>query len=118
MNSVVPKIVRTNSNNSDFIALVKSLDDYLKTTDGDEHEFYNQFNAIHILQYVIVAYIENTPVGCGAFKTYNGDTVEIKRMYVKPSARKQGLAKTILSALENWSLEIGYKQALLGFLNY
>ena len=40
------EITRTNSENLDFIHLVKELDAYLKTTDGDEHDFYNQFNAI------------------------------------------------------------------------
>ena len=43
------KIIRTDSKNNDFSNLVKDLDTYLKTTDGDEHDFYNQFNNIDVL---------------------------------------------------------------------
>ena len=35
------KIQRTNSENIDFIHLVKALDAYLKITDEEEHDFYN-----------------------------------------------------------------------------
>jgi hypothetical protein len=43
------KIQRTNSENIDFIHLVKALDAYLKITDEEEHDFYNQFNNIDVL---------------------------------------------------------------------
>jgi len=49
------KLTRTNSENQDFIKLVASLDNYLKTTDGDEHQFYNQYNGIDSLNHVVVA---------------------------------------------------------------
>ena len=37
------KLVRTDSENVDFINLVKKLDDYLTIVDGDEHEFYKRY---------------------------------------------------------------------------
>ena len=40
------KIVRTDAKNSDFLRLISELDAYLKITDGDDHEFYNQFNTL------------------------------------------------------------------------
>ena len=39
-------IIRTNSKNTDFRGLIFELDAYLKITDGDDHEFYNQFNTL------------------------------------------------------------------------
>ncbi len=36
------KIVRTDSKNKDFIALVDHLNDYLKIVDGEDHDFYHQ----------------------------------------------------------------------------
>ena len=48
------KLTRTNSKNIDFIELIKQLDAYLKITDGDEHDFYNQFNAIESLNHVVI----------------------------------------------------------------
>ena len=63
-------VLRTNSENSDFIRLVKELDSYLKITDGAEHDFYNQFNGIVGLDYAIVLSKNNKAVGCGAIKPF------------------------------------------------
>ena len=60
--------VRTNSKNQDFIKLITALDAYLKVTDGDEHDFYNQFNNIDILKEVVVTYVNCKAVGCAAIK--------------------------------------------------
>lgn len=107
------EVIRTNSNTKDFINLVKELDAYLKTTDGDEHEFYNQFNGINVLKHVVVAYSDSIPVGCGAFKTFNDSKVEIKRMYTSPEYRGNGIASKILDALEHWAKELGYAACIL-----
>ena len=105
--------LRTNSENIDFINLVKKLDNYLKITDGDEHEFYNQFNNIDVLQHAVVLYIDDVAVACGAFKKFNESAVEVKRMYVDKEYRNQGNAKIILEELETWAKEIGNKKCIL-----
>ena len=107
------KLVRTNSKNADFILLVKQLDAVLKITDGDEHEFYNQFNSIEAIKHVVVAHSENQPVACGAFKEFNQDCVEIKRMFTVPETRGKGVATLILKELENWATELGYSSCIL-----
>lgn len=106
-------LVRTNSENDDFVYLVKQLDAYLKITDGEEHDFYNQYNNIDVLKHVIVAYIDNKPVGCGAFKEFNKNSVEIKRMFTNPDARGNGIAGTVLKALEIWAKELQYNTCIL-----
>jgi GNAT superfamily N-acetyltransferase len=106
-------IKRTSSMNQDFVSLVKELDTYLKVTDGEEHEFYNQFNGIEKLNHCIVAYLENQPVGCGAFKKYDAVSIEIKRMYLKPNHRGSGIAFKILNSLEIWAKEMDKKRAVL-----
>ena len=107
------KIVRTNSENLDFIHLVKQLDNYLKVTDGDEHEFYNQFNNIDVLQHVVLVYVDEIAVGCGAFKKFDIDVVEAKRMYVAERFRNKGIAQNILKELEIWAKAIGNKKCIL-----
>ena len=107
------KIIKTDSSHPDFIALVKQLDNYLKITDGDEHSFYNQFNNIDVIKHVAVAYHENEAIACGAFKEFNSNSVEIKRMFTKPTSRGKGVAAKIIDTLEKWALKIGYKNCLL-----
>ena len=65
------KILRTNSDNHDFIGLVKLLDIDLATRDGNDYSFYAQFNKIDKLKFVVVAYENEQPVGCGAIKRYD-----------------------------------------------
>ncbi|WP_299518956.1 GNAT family N-acetyltransferase [Winogradskyella sp.] len=106
-------ILRTNAANTDFIALVKQLDAYLKITDGDEHAFYNQFNSIDNLKHVVIAYLDDNPIACGAFKAFDASKVEIKRMYTLPEQRGQGIAKFLLQELEIWAVELGYSSTIL-----
>lgn len=107
------KTVRSDSYDKNFIELVKSLDAYLKITDGEDHEFYNQFNSIEKLKHVIVAYKDDKFLGCGAIKKYDKGIAEIKRMYVKPEVRGFGIATSVLKALELWAKELGYKKCIL-----
>jgi len=107
------KLIRTNSENKDFINLVKKLDAYLTIVDGDDHGFYHQFNNIDVLKHVVIAYSHNIAVGCGAFKAFDKSSVEIKRMYTNPEFRNEGIASKILKALEIWSKELGYTSCIL-----
>lgn len=106
-------IKRVNSKNPDFIALVRQLDSYLTEVDGDEHNFYHQFNNIDTLQHVIVFYMDDIPVGCGAIKEFNSTTVEVKRMYVAPKSRGIGLGSKVLKELERWAAELNYTSCIL-----
>ncbi|MEH6405793.1 MAG: GNAT family N-acetyltransferase [Leeuwenhoekiella sp.] len=107
------QFLRTDSTNSDFIKLVKHLDASLAITDGDEHAFYDQFNKIDSIKYVVVFYEAEKAIGCGAIKEFSQDTMEIKRMYVDPESRGKGIASKILNELENWAAELDYAKCIL-----
>ena len=99
-------LIRTNSDNPDFTKLVALLDRDLAIRDGDDHAFYAQFNKTNHIRHVVVAYENEEAVGCGAFKEYETDVVEIKRMFVQPQHRGKGIAGLILTELENWAKEL------------
>ncbi|WP_407556272.1 GNAT family N-acetyltransferase [Winogradskyella sp. 4-2091] len=107
------ELIRTNSDNSDFRFLVKQLDAYLKITDGDEHEFYNQFNSIKSLNHVVIAYLDGKPSGCGAFKHFNDNSVEVKRMFTTIKTREKAIATRVLTELECWANELNYSSCIL-----
>lgn len=106
-------LLRTDSTNTDFIALVKELDADLAIRDGDEHAFYAQFNKIAPLRHAVVAYQGSLPVACGAIKEIEPGVMEVKRMYTLPGHRGKGFAVQVLNALEEWAKELGYKQCTL-----
>ena len=107
------RIIRTDNNNLDFQALITELDAYLKITDGEDHEFYNQFNSLKKINNVVVAFQNEQAIGCGAFRKFDANTVEIKRMYVKVTYRGSGVANTVLSSLEEWASEEGFTKCVL-----
>lgn len=107
------KIIRTDSDNADFQALVRLLDEDLAIRDGAEHAFYAQFNKIDSLKNTVVAYQDESPVGCGAFKPFDDESVEIKRMFVRPENRGRGVAGEILRELEDWAQELDFKSTVL-----
>jgi GNAT superfamily N-acetyltransferase len=106
-------LTRTTSDNPDFKSLVLLLDKELAIRDGDDHAFYSQYNKIVNIKNVVVAYDGGKPVGCGAFKPFEANSVEIKRMYVNEDSRGKKIAKQILSELELWAVEIGYDSFVL-----
>ena len=107
------QLVRTDSTAVDFIALVALLDADLAIRDGEDHAFYNQFNKIDTIKYVVVAYENDLPVGCGAIKVYDETTMEVKRMYTALEHRGKGIASLILGELEKWTIDLSYKKCIL-----
>ncbi len=107
------ELKRTTSENVDFNFLNKMLDKELVIRDGEEHAFFAQFNKIDTINHVIVAYEGEEPLGCGAFKKYDEETLEIKRMFVLPEGRGKKIASNMLAELEQWGKELGYKKCIL-----
>ena len=107
------KLVRTDSDNSDFIALVGKLDADLAERDGSDHTFYAQFNKIDMIRYAVVAYENELAIGCGAIKQFTPESMEVKRMYVLPENRGKGVAGAVLSELEKWAKEMLYANCVL-----
>jgi putative acetyltransferase len=107
------KLVRTNSSDPDFRDLVIELDKDLTIRDGDEHPFYDQYNKLDTINYVVVIYEDKIPSGCGAFKEYAEKIAEIKRMFVPPEKRGRGIASLVLTELETWAKELNYEKCIL-----
>ncbi len=106
-------IVRTDSVHPDFVNLVKLLDLDLAVRDGSEHSFYAQFNKINSIKHAVVAFRNNSPVGCGAIKQFNSNSAEIKRIYTADSDRGSGIATRVINELEDWAKELGYERCVL-----
>ena len=107
------KLIRTNSANKDFIELVKLLDADLAIRDGEDHDFYNQFNKLDSINHVVVLYENEIPIGCGAVKEFESSTMEVKRMFTLHEARGKGVASKVLNELEKWTAELFYTRLVL-----
>ncbi len=106
-------LIRTASDNPDFQELVRHLDAELLVRDGDEAEFYLQFNKIDTIKHAVVAYDGEEAVGCGALRPYDDGKAEVKRMFVALEKRGRGIASQVLIELETWGAELGFKKCIL-----
>ena len=55
----------------------------------------------------LVALREGEPVGCVGLKGQGGEVAEIKRLWVSPRARGEGVAKALMDAAEARARELG-----------
>lgn len=61
----------------------------------------------------IVGVVDGRPVCCGGIKRLDERACEIKKMYVVPALRGQGVARRLLHELEDWARDLGYELARL-----
>ena len=61
----------------------------------------------------LVGVEDGCPVACGGVCRWKGRTGEIRHMYVAPDARRRGLARAILAALEEEARALGYDSVRL-----
>ena len=106
-------IQRTSANDKNFQLLVKQLDHELWNELKEDQATYDQFNVVTDITTAVVVYGDEEPVGCGCFKKFDEETVEIKRMFVQKNHRGKGLSKKILEELEQWAKEENYRSAIL-----
>ena len=107
------RIVKTTSENPDFVNLISALDKSLWERYPELKSDYWGNNILEINPNVVILYLEEKAVGCGCFKKYDKNTIEIKRMFVSPEVRGMGLAQTILLELEAWARDLGYSISVL-----
>lgn len=112
MNSKI-KIVKTTSENSDFISLIKIFDAFLWERYPELKKDYWRNNLIEFNANVILVYLDEKPVASGCFKKYNKNTVELKRMFVLPEARGLGLAQLVIKELEKEAIDQGFEVMIL-----
>ncbi len=65
-----------------------------------------------------VACVDGKPAGCIALRPCDTKTAELKRLYVRPAFRGQGIAKTLVERLISDAREIGYATVQLDTLPF
>src|SRR5205807_2406450 len=61
----------------------------------------------------LVARMNGDPIGCGALRQLDPVTGELKRMYVAPDARGNGVGRRVLAELEQHARSLGLRRLVL-----
>lgn len=89
----------------------ESLDEIVGTK--FQRDKYKKYNRLDSIRDVIAAYNKNTAVAGGAYKFYNEETVEMKRIFVEKTEQGRGLGKELIKRLEAEAMvlykKLGYK---------
>lgn len=96
-----------------FRILANLLDAYYFTLVGDIQLKYAEPNRPENMKALAVGYEGNTPIACGAWKAVDGETAEIKRIYVKEEYRRRGAASALIRALEDSAAQSGRHKLIL-----
>lgn len=89
-------------------ALIEELDALLNPNYAPENRF--GYSVEKLLQQGVaffVVYVDGEPAGCGGVQFFGGEYAELKRMFVRPRFRGQGLGKTLVNHLANYAKEHG-----------
>ena len=93
----------TGGDDPKFRALVRKLD----------REYVDRFgetaNTLEKIEAACLLLVDGTPAACGAIQPLDGDTAELKRVYVLPEFRRRGLARQVVEQLELQALFHGYQ---------
>jgi GNAT superfamily N-acetyltransferase len=95
--------VRVDPENRDLRALIDRLDEELKSRYPHEMIYVVDFTDPKVKEMTfVVAYVNDQPVGCGGLRPLDPQSavMELKRFYVDPDIRKQGIANRMLKELE------------------
>lgn len=107
------KIVFVPASSQDFRDLAAKLDAYYFTLVGEIQNRYAEPNRPENMTALAVAYEGSVPVGCGAWKRLDGETAELKRLYVLPEYRRKGVASGLIAALEADAAAAGIRRMIL-----
>jgi putative acetyltransferase len=101
---------------ADARRLIAALDAHLSSRYAPDQMFGRNLRPEHLepgLGTFVIARVDGLAIGCGALRRRDATTGEVKRMYVEPERRGQGVAKQILEHLEAAAQDMGAQRLVL-----
>ncbi len=107
-------LVRTTGSDPRLPALIAELDADLRARYGELQALGASLNRIKAeMSFVLAIDADGRAIGCGGLRRHDASAIELKRMFVKPSARRHGVARALLGELEAWAREQGFTAIVL-----
>ena len=99
------RIVSMNISNPSVLQLFSLHDDYMIGFLGDDKWCYTRYSENENIESVWVAYSDDTPIGCIAYRRKSDGVGEVKRLFIRSEYRGRGISKKLLDTAEGYARE-------------
>ena len=94
-------IVLTSTSDSQVLRLFSEHDDFMLNFLGDDKVYYTRYSENENIESVWIAYEQDLPIGCIAYRKKSSDVGEIKRLFIREEYRGRGISKQLFSVLKS-----------------
>ncbi|MBO5335880.1 MAG: GNAT family N-acetyltransferase [Lachnospiraceae bacterium] len=101
------EILSANITDTSVLQLFQEQDDFMIDFLGDDKGLYTRYSEKENIKCVWIAYCDDIPMGCIAFREKAHGVGEVKRMFIKSEYRGKGIAKALLNTVECYAKEQG-----------
>ena len=83
------------------LELFSEHDDFMIEFLGEDSHYYTRYTENENIENVWVAFVDNIPAGCIAYRKKADGVGEVKRLFLRKEYRGRGLSKELLKQVEN-----------------
>lgn len=107
-------IVSENASSAAVLKLFSEHDDFMQDFLGEDRSCYTRYTSAENIEKVWVAYLDNTEIGCVAYRRKSDDTGEVKRLFIRRKYRGWGISKALLGEVKRHAKAEGCTKLFLG----
>lgn len=95
------------------LELFSGHDDFMIGFLGGDKDCYTRYSPAENIEKVWVAFDDDTPIGCVAYRTRTDDTGEVKRLFIRGGYRGKGISKAFLTEVKDYAKAQGCNKLFL-----
>lgn len=105
----------SDGNDEDFRGFYLKTEAYYNSlVNGQKNrEAFIPYNLSEAIPVVLIATAEGRAVGCAGIKAYSENDAEIKRVWVEPDCRGNGIAGEMMDRIEEKAKSLGFRRTIL-----
>ena len=91
----------------EVIHLFSEHDNFIIDFLGKDSLYYTRYSENENINEVWIAYCDDKPIGCAAYRKKSPGVGELKRMFIKSDYRGRGISKQLLAFVEEYAKQQG-----------
>lgn len=106
-------IISMSVSDTGVLELFSEHDDFMIGFLGGDKDCYTRYSPAENIEKVWVAFDDDTPIGCVAYRTRTDDMGEVKRLFIRGGYRGKGISKALLAEVKDYAKAQGCNKLFL-----